>query len=97
MVQILRGAIFARTGIAAVNISRRTLASLMCSFKRWRSVSQSVGLRYAATKMLILDEISVVPWLDLTGLDSFYRTVTERTKVFFGGAHIVLAGDFHQL
>jgi hypothetical protein len=60
-------------------------------------VSQSVGLRYAATKMLILDEISVVPWLDLTGLDYFYRSVMERTKVFFEGVHIALAGDFHQL
>jgi len=47
--------------------------------------------------MLILDEISVVPWLDLTDLDSFYGTVMERPKVPFGGAHIVLAGDFHQL
>jgi hypothetical protein len=89
--------IFARTGIAAVNISGRTLASLLCSFKRWRSASQSVRLRYSATKMLILDEISVVPWLDLTDLDSFYRTVMKRPNVPFGGEHIVLAGHFHQL
>jgi hypothetical protein len=46
--------------------------------------------------MFIVDEMSMLIWTNLAELDSFWKELTGRADVPFGGLLIILAGDFYQ-
>ena len=86
----------AMTGVAAVNISGETFARMTYSFEKIGKVVDSCQKKYAAVRILVLDEVSMVKGVDLKVLDKFCRALTGR-NLLFGGLIVVLGGDFCQL
>ena len=98
-------AVCASTGLASVNIGGITihkfcgfgigngsLAGLAAMVKRNRASLQ----RWRDTRVLIIDEISMIDGSFLDKLDFVARQVLKNEKPF-GGIQIVLTGDFFQL
>ena len=99
--------ITASTGIAAVNIGGQTIYSWAgiglgnMSFEELRTKFASVKFsqirkRIKLTKMLAIDEISMIPAKVLDLIDQLFRFV-RRNENPFGGMQMILMGDFLQL
>jgi ATP-dependent exoDNAse (exonuclease V) alpha subunit len=98
-------AVTASTGIAALNINGKTLHSFMgvrdddpLTDEDVQDVlenSNTVG-RYIHTKVLIIDEISMVSAQLLDNLDQLARIAHRNTNPF-GGLRVIAVGDFYQL
>lgn len=98
-------AVTASTGIAALNISGRTLHSFMAVRDDNELTDDDVNdifessktlERYKETEVLIIDEISMVSAQLLNNLDQLAR-FARGNNTPFGGMRIVAVGDFYQL
>jgi ATP-dependent DNA helicase PIF1 len=100
-------AITASTGISAVNIQGQTIYSWAgiglgnMSFEQLKTLISSVKFsqirkRIKTTKMLAIDEISMIPASVFNLIDQVFRFV-RRNNEPFGGMQMVLLGDFLQL
>ncbi len=100
-----RVAVTASTGLAACNIGGVTLhsfagiglgkediPSLVKKIKR----NQKANLRWLRTKVLIVDEISMVDGELFDKLEGIARTIRNNGRPF-GGIQLVITGDFFQL
>src|SRR3989344_1974936 len=98
-------AITASTGIAATHIGGMTIHSWSgigiknyldkYSLDRIAS-SEHVVKRVRKTKVLIIDEVSMLPARTLTMVDQVLREI-KQTPESFGGMQVVFVGDFFQL
>lgn len=98
-------AITASTGIAATHVSGMTIHA-WCGIGVKRSLTaydvdailtrERVYKRIAHTRVLIIDEISMLSSDTLTMVDTVCKAVKQR-DIPFGGIQIVLVGDFFQL
>ncbi len=98
-------AITASTGIAATHIGGMTIHS-------WSGIgiktkldqhdlnkiasSKYIAKRVRRTKVLIIDEVSMLPTETLSMIDAICRAIRESQEPF-GGMQVVLVGDFFQL
>lgn len=99
-------AVTASTGLAAVNIGGVTInkfsgmgiamGDAMSIAKRIGRNSQTVE-RWKRTKVLIVDEISMIDGSFLDKLEFVARQMTKKVEEPFGGIQVVLTGDFFQL
>ena len=62
-----------------------------------RGMTENLRQRFGGRRVVVLDEMSMAKWGDLRVLDKFFRALTNRPNVPFGGIIVVLAGDFCQL
>jgi GTPase SAR1 family protein len=101
----VRVAVTASTGIAATHLQGNTLHSWSGIGIRDRLVdedfekllkTQRIKSNYKKTKVLIIDEISMLHKHQLDMVDSIARYMLDPDKSF-GGMQIVLCGDFFQL
>lgn len=98
-------ALTASTGIAATHIGGMTLHSWsgigiaeslsMYDLDRISS-NEKIYLRLNKTKVLIIDEVSMLDARTLSMVESVCRA-TRRNETAFGGLQVVLVGDFFQL
>lgn len=98
-------AVTASTGIAATHIGGQTIHSWSGigikemvgkeDFDRIRKNKQTVS-RLVETKVLIIDEISMLSGKVLTGINDILKHFRKSEKAF-GGVQIILSGDFFQL
>lgn len=99
-------AVTASTGLAACNIGGITVHSfagiglgkgevsdLIKNIKRNRKAMQ----RWKATKVLIVDEISMIDGRLFDKLDAIAREIRRKKSSPFGGIQLVVCGDFYQL
>lgn len=101
----IKPAITASTGIAATHIGGMTIHS-WCGFGirsklgygdlRTISTNEYVKKRVGPAKILIIDEISMLPPETLGMVDAICREVKKDRRPF-GGIQVVLVGDFFQL
>ena len=98
--------ITASTGIAATHVGGTTIHSysgmgiasrLTPELQDEILARESVWKRLSRTKVLIIDEISMVSASLLDALDQLMRVVHNTPEVAFGGIQIVMSGDFFQL
>lgn len=98
-------AITASTGIAATHIGGQTIHSwsgigikeLVTQFDLDRiSKNKQTKDRLAYTKVLIIDEISMLSGKILTGVSDILKYFKKSDKAF-GGVQVILSGDFFQL
>lgn len=99
-------AVTASTGLAAVNIGGVTInkfsgmgiamGDAMTIAKRISKNAQTVD-RWKRTKVLIIDEISMIDGSFLDKLEFVARQITKKLEIPFGGIQVVLTGDFFQL
>lgn len=100
-------AITASTGIAAVNIGGSTIHSFsgigLANMPIDQIISNLFGVKFAKirkrilrTKILAIDEVSMISANLLEILDQVFRAVKQNDKVM-GGMQILLFGDFLQL
>jgi ATP-dependent DNA helicase PIF1 len=98
-------AITASTGIAATHIGGMTIHSwsgigiktrLTSDDKRKMMDNNRLMTRMAKTRVLIIDEISMLEARTLDAVDIACRTL-KQTDAAFGGMQVVLVGDFFQL
>lgn len=98
-------AITASTGIAATHIGGMTIHSWSgIGIKSFLSkydldkiaTSEYVHKRISRTKVLIIDEVSMLPAHTLVMIDAVCRTIKQNPEPF-GGIQIILVGDFFQL
>ncbi len=102
MLREFEGAVLlgAPTGAAAINVGGKTLHSLCSLPPRWivkkdiASMPQRKELLEA--KLLIIDEISMVPANLLDGVSAFLR-INRRVNEPFGGVPVIMVGDMFQL
>jgi len=87
---------FAITGVAAINVSGQTFARLTFAFSKF-GMTDKLRNKWLPTRMMILDEQSMVKCVDLNMLSNFLKAVTGRHSMAFGGVIVILAGDFFQL
>ena len=100
-------AITASTGKAACNVEGTTVHS---AFKLPRHGEnaipkselrgkelQTLQMKYAHLKVLIIDEISMVGRLTWDDLNKFLRQIKNNDKADFGGVSVLVIGDFFQL
>jgi hypothetical protein len=102
----------APTGVAAVNIAGRTLHSALCipvqrEYAGLEPLAQDAAavLRRALTPdcprglppLVIIDEISMVSAQMLHSVNARLQQVMDCDTLPFGGAHVVLVGDFGQV
>ncbi len=97
--------ITASTGIAATHISGRTIHS-----RSWVGIKESISEQdlesmfkkkylhknIQKTRVLIIDEISMLSAKTLDSVEQIVRYFIDRTRPF-GGVQVVLCGDFFQL
>src|SRR3989338_421160 len=98
-------AVTASTGIAATHIGGRTIHSwsgigIKKELTSW-DVDRIASNEYAAkridrTRILIIDEISMLDGRTLSSIERVCREV-KRSKEPFGGLQVVFVGDFFQL
>ncbi len=97
--------ITAPTGIAATHINGRTLHSwvglgIQHTFTKKEidkiAYNKRIRPRVLKTKVLIVDEISMMNHYHLDIVDTILRTIRKSTRPF-GGIQIVMSGDFFQL
>src|SRR5581483_9361504 len=98
-------AVTASTGIAATHLGGMTIHSwsglgVKDSLSEWDidmlESKQNLWKRYQATKVLIIDEISMLHHFRFDLLDRLCRSF-KRNEAAFGGLQVVLCGDFFQL
>lgn len=98
-------AITASTGIAATHIGGMTIHSwsgigiktkLDSSDLRRIATSKYITPRIARTRVLIVDEVSMLAPVTLSMVDSVCRAIKQSAEPF-GGLQVVLVGDFFQL
>ncbi len=98
-------AITASTGIAATHIGGLTIHSwsgigIKPRLTRYDvdkiASNEHVVRRIAKTKVLIIDEVSMLPPDTLTSVDMVCREVKQNTEAF-GGMQVIFVGDFFQL
>ncbi len=98
-------AITASTGIAATHIGGYTIHSWSgIGIKRTLSAydldrisqNEKVAKRVRATKILIIDEVSMLSAATLSMVDAVCREILDPQKPF-GGLQVLLVGDFFQL
>ena len=98
-------AITASTGIAATNIGGMTIhswsgigihTSLEMGDIRHIASSKHIGKRMRETKVLIIDEVSMLSPATLTMVEAVCREARQNPEPF-GGLQVVLVGDFFQL
>jgi ATP-dependent exoDNAse (exonuclease V) alpha subunit/DNA-binding CsgD family transcriptional regulator len=98
-------AITASTGIAATHIGGMTIHSWSGIGIKTRldkydldriASSEHIAKRIRRAKILIVDEISMLPPNTLSMVDSVCREVKQNTEAF-GGLQVVFVGDFFQL
>jgi PIF1-like helicase len=94
----------APTGIAARNISGRTLHSLLRLPLRSRflttmhnGILAHLQGHWRERAYLIIDEKSMVGLKELYWIDSRLRTIMSKPELEFGGLNVILFGDFYQL
>lgn len=94
----------ASTGIAAVGIGGTTLHSfagcgLLDNSLEWHSTHMRADARarWCRTRVLVVDEVSMLPADLWEKLDKIVRVVRNRVFEVFGGIQLVLVGDFLQL
>jgi hypothetical protein len=87
---------FAITGVAAINVSGQTFARLTFAYSKF-GMTDKLRNKWLPTRMMILDEQSMVKCVDLNMLSNFLKAVTGRHSMAFGGVIVILAGDFFQL
>ncbi len=101
----LEPAITASTGIAATHLGGMTIHSwsgigikerLAKTDLRRIAENQQVKKRVAKAKVLIIDEISMLPPRTLEMIDLVCREI-KKNQLSFGGVQVVLVGDFFQL
>jgi ATP-dependent DNA helicase PIF1 len=99
-------AITASTGIAATHIGGVTIHSWSGLGIRDRLTEydiemmeekQNLWKRYQNTKVLIIDEISMLHHFRFDMLDRLARALKRKPDLPFGGMQVVLCGDFFQL
>ena len=99
-------AVTASTGIAATHMNGITIHSWSGMGIKDRiteldlrklSRNQRVQRRMEKTKVLIIDEISMLHAHQLDNVDKICRYLKEETFLPFGGLQVVLCGDFFQL
>ena len=89
--------ITAMTGSAAALLNDgRTLHSAACLNKDNKNIDDNDRREWKYTNMLIIDEVSFMDTPDLIKTDRKTKILKESEKLF-GGVHVVLVGDFHQL
>jgi ATP-dependent DNA helicase PIF1 len=88
-------AVTASTGSAAHNLrlGARTPQSLFCFFKGCKNAPSPA---WAAYKVLLIDECSMIDRVDFETMNTLAQTV-RGSKEPFGGMQIILVGDFLQL
>jgi len=95
-------AITASTGIAATHLGGMTIHSwsgigISKFISRWDmdriSTNQRIYERVRLTKVLVIDEISMLDSLTLTAVDASCRTLRRNSEPF-GGLQVVFVGDF---
>ncbi len=98
-------AVTASTGIAATHLGGVTIHSwsgigvrdLLTSYDLDRiAARETVARRVRGARVLVIDEVSMLPAGVLTMVDQVCREVRRRPEAF-GGLQLVLAGDFFQL
>ncbi len=98
--------ITASTGIAATHVGGNTIhsysgmgiaSSLSSELKDEILSREAVWKRLSGTKVLIIDEVSMVSASLLDALDQLLRGAHDTPTRAFGGVQVVLAGDFFQL
>jgi len=98
-------AITASTGIAATHIGGMTIHSWAgIGVKKYLSAyevdaivsNERIAKRIRATRVLIIDEISMLAADTLTMVDTVVREVLQKNEPF-GGIQVVFVGDFFQL
>lgn len=98
-------AVTASTGIAAINVSGKTLHSFMGVRDDKPLTEEDVQdifdnsntlNRYLFTEVLIIDEISMVSAQLFENLDILAKTARQN-KAPFGGIRVIAVGDFYQL
>lgn len=99
-------AVTASTGIAALNVSGKTLHSFMgvrddkkLTEDELQDVLENSKTlqRYQHTEILIIDEISMVSAQLFDNLDTLARVARSKKDVPFGGMRVIAVGDFYQL
>lgn len=103
--QGIEPAITASTGIAATHIGGMTIHSwsgigIKTNLEKYDlnkiASSKYIVRRVRRTKVLIIDEISMLPPKTFSMIDIICREIKQNTEPF-GGIQIVLVGDFFQL
>ncbi|MEK7546875.1 MAG: helix-turn-helix domain-containing protein [Patescibacteria group bacterium] len=103
--QSIEPAITASTGIAATHIGGITIHSwsgmgIKTKLDKYDldkiSSSKHIVKRIRRAKVLIIDEVSMLPPETLSMIDAICRKIKQNTEPF-GGVQIVLVGDFFQL
>lgn len=98
-------AITASTGIAATHIGGMTIHSwsgigikAQLSKQELHKITTTgyIAKRVRRTKVLIIDEVSMLPPKTLTMIDTICRKIKQSSEPF-GGIQVVLVGDFFQL
>lgn len=99
-------AVTASTGLAGFHIGGMTLHSFAgigisdgdaaATLKMVRRNRKAVA-RWKSTKVLIVDEISMIDGRLFDKLDFVARSIRRKRDVPFGGMQVVLCGDFYQL
>ena len=102
----IRYALTASTGIAASHINGSTIHSwsglgvrrflVEEDFKMMRNNQYNIA-RISSTKVLIIDEISMLDAQTLDNVDAIMRAMTGKVSLPFGGVQVVFVGDFFQL
>ncbi|MDO8560845.1 MAG: AAA family ATPase [bacterium] len=101
----IESAITASTGIAATHIGGMTIHSwsgigIKTKLDKYEldaiASREYVTKRVRRTKILIIDEVSMLPPETLSMVDAVCREIKQNTEPF-GGIQIVLVGDFFQL
>lgn len=102
----IKAAVTASTGIAATHMNGITIHSWSGMGIKDRiteldlrklSRNRRVQRRMEKTKILIIDEISMLHAHQLDNVDKICRYLKEETFLPFGGLQVVLCGDFFQL
>ena len=98
-------AITASTGIAATHIGGMTIHSwsgigIRTSLDKYGlskiASSKHIAKRVRRTKVLIIDEVSMLPPETLSMIDAVCREIKQSSEPF-GGVQMILVGDFFQL
>lgn len=103
-------AVVAPTGAAAINVNGTTIHNFALQSQAFgKNFSVYVPLEnhrelklknldvLAATKVLIIDEISMVRADFIDALDRAFRLAKKNPLEFFGGARLIMFGDLYQL
>ena len=87
----------ASTGVAATLINGTTVhSSLKLNNKITQELKQDMQMILKETRLIVVDEISMIDATTLTKIDTNLREFGDMWK-YYGGFNIIFAGDFRQL